>query len=84
MAYGPLYEAWVQKKDMPFILVVPQLHMFGRDGPDGPAYIRNRTKEGIPKRLEKGISGRSSPQKIESTRGHRTGKCTSARRAQVE
>ena len=54
MAYGPLYEAWVQKKDMPFILIVPQLHMFGRDGPDGPAYILNRTKEGIPRRLEEG------------------------------
>lgn len=54
MGYGPLYEAWVQKKDMPFILIVPQLHMFGRDGPDGPSYIRNRTKEGIPRRLEEG------------------------------
>ena len=54
MGYGPLYEAWVQKKDMPFILIVPQLHMFGRDGPDGPEYIRNRAKDGIPKRLEQG------------------------------
>ena len=54
MGYGPLYEAWVQKKDMPFILIVPQLHMFDRDGPDGPSYIRNRTKEGIPRRLEEG------------------------------
>lgn len=54
MGYGPLYEAWIQKKDMPFILIVPQLHMFGRDGPDGPSYILNRTKEGIPRRLEEG------------------------------
>ncbi|MBN2864903.1 MAG: hypothetical protein JXK16_02735 [Thiotrichales bacterium] len=55
MAYGPLYEAWVQKRDLPFILIVPQLPLFGRDGPDGPSYIQNRTKEAIPKRLEKGV-----------------------------
>ena len=55
MGYGPLYEAWVQKKDMPFILIVPQLHMFGRDGPDGPEYILNRTREGIPRRQEDGV-----------------------------
>jgi len=54
MGYGPLYEAWVQKKNLPFILIVPQLHMFGRDGPDGPEYIRHRTKDGIPRRLEQG------------------------------
>lgn len=28
---GPLYEAWVQKKDLPFIIISPQLHMFGFD-----------------------------------------------------
>ena len=55
MGYGPLYEAWVQKKDLPFIVIAPQLHMFGRDGPDGPDYIRNRTREGIPKRLAEGV-----------------------------
>lgn len=55
MGFGPLYEAWVQKKDMPFILIVPQLHMFGRDGPDGPGYILNRTREGIPRRQEDGV-----------------------------
>jgi predicted peptidase len=59
MAYGPLYEAWVQKMDMPFILIVPQLHMLGRDGPDGPSYILNRTKEGIPRRLEEGAPPRN-------------------------
>ena len=59
MAYGPLYEAWVQKKDMPFILIVPQLHMFGRDGPDGPSYILSRTKDGIPRRLDEGAPPRN-------------------------
>jgi predicted peptidase len=55
LGYGPLYEAWIQKKDLPFIIIAPQLHMFGRDGPDGPDYIRNRTREGIPKRLNEGV-----------------------------
>ncbi|MDA7688021.1 hypothetical protein N8793_08175, partial [Pseudomonadales bacterium] len=36
LGYGPLYEAWIQKKDLPFIIIAPQNHMFGRDGPAGP------------------------------------------------
>lgn len=52
---GPLYEAWIQKRDLPFIIVVPQLHMFGRDGPGGPDYILNRTRDEIPERLEEGM-----------------------------
>ncbi len=55
LGYGPLYEAWIQKRDLPFIIIAPQNHMFGRDGPDGPDYIRNRTREGIPKRLDEGV-----------------------------
>lgn len=55
LGYGPLYEAWIQKKDLPFILIIPQLHMFGQDGKDGPDYIRNRTRDGIPTRLEDGV-----------------------------
>ena len=57
---GPLYEAWIQKKDLPFIIIAPQSHMFGRDGPDGPDYIRNRTREGIPRRLNKGVPPRTA------------------------
>ena len=55
LGYGPLYEVWVQKRDLPFIIIAPQNHMFGRDGKDGPDYIRNRTREGIPKRLDEGV-----------------------------
>lgn len=51
---GPLYEAWIQKKDLPFIIISPQLHMFGRDGEGGPDYILNRTREEIPERLAEG------------------------------
>lgn len=55
LGYGPLYEAWIQKKDLPFIIIAPQNHMFGRDGPDGPDYILNRTRDGIPTRLDEGV-----------------------------
>jgi len=55
LKYGPLYEAWIQKRDLPFIIIAPQNHMFGRDGADGPDFIRNRTRESIPKRLDKGV-----------------------------
>jgi predicted peptidase len=55
LKYGPLYEAWIQKMDIPFIIIAPQLHMFGRDGEDGPDYIRNRTREEIPERLAEGV-----------------------------
>jgi len=55
---GPLYEAWVQKKDLPFIIISPQLHMFGFDK-KGISYIDNRSKENIPKRLAQGVPKRS-------------------------
>jgi predicted peptidase len=55
LGYGPLYEAWIQKRDLPFIIIAPQNHMFGRDGEDGPDYIRNRTRDAIPQRLDEGV-----------------------------
>jgi len=56
---GPLYEAWVQKKDLPFIIISPQLHMFGWDE-KGISYIDNRSKDNIPKRLAQGVAMRSA------------------------
>ena len=58
MIHGPLYEAWVQKRNLPFIMIVPQLPMFGRDTM-GLGYIDNRTKTQIPQRLKEGIPKRS-------------------------
>lgn len=55
---GPLYETWVQKKDLPFIIISPQLHMFGWDK-KGISYIDNRSKNSIPKRLTQGVPNRS-------------------------
>lgn len=57
MVHGPLYEAWVQKKELPFILIVPQLHMFGRDTM-GVDYLTNRDVSNVPKRLEDGTPER--------------------------
>lgn len=51
---GPLYEAWIQKRDLPFIIVAPQLPLFGRDE-TGPDYLVNRTRAEIPERLEEGV-----------------------------
>jgi len=59
MMQGPLYEAWVQKKQLPFIIISPQLHMFGWDQ-KGIAYIDNRLKTNIPKRLVQGVPKRSA------------------------
>lgn len=57
--HGPLYEAWIQKRDLPFIIISPQLHMFGMD--EHAAYIRDRKSENIPKRLKKGVPDRPAP-----------------------
>jgi dienelactone hydrolase len=57
---GPLYEAWIQKRDLPFIMIVPQLPMFGLDGEHGPDYLRNRTRDGIPRRQDQGVPPRSA------------------------
>lgn len=55
LKYGPLYEAWIQKMNIPLIIISPQLHMFGRDGQGGPDYILNRTRKEIPERLAEGM-----------------------------
>jgi predicted peptidase len=53
--HGPLYEAWIQKRDLPFIIISPQLHMFGMD--QHADYIRERKAEDIPQRqIKKGIT----------------------------
>jgi len=57
LIHGPLYEAWIQKRDLPFVMVVPQLHMFGRDTLK-LGYIDNRITDWIPKRLENGTPER--------------------------
>ena len=57
---GPLYEAWIQKKPLPFIIVSPQLPMFDFDQ-RGLDYINNRQKSEIPQRLEHSVPERPEP-----------------------
>lgn len=53
---GPLYEAWIQKKPLPFIIISPQLPMYGMD--KNKPYIANRTRAEIPLRLAEGVPER--------------------------
>jgi predicted peptidase len=55
---GPLYEAWIQKRDLPFIIVAPQLPMFGIDTFPGNEWLLNRSRNEIPERLEEGVPPR--------------------------
>src|SRR5687767_7930835 len=53
---GPLYEAWIQKRELPFIIVAPQLPRYGRDAE--AAYLRDRSPDQIPRRLGSGVPER--------------------------
>ena len=55
LIHGPLNEAWIQKRDLPFVIISPQLDIFSRG--DIP-YIRDRTPAQIPKRLATGTAKR--------------------------
>lgn len=57
LIHGPLYEAWIQRRDLPFIIISPQLPMFGLDTV-GIDYLTNRNPEIIPKRLASGTPDR--------------------------
>lgn len=57
ISHGPLYEAWVQKKELPFIIISPQLPMFGMEK---VPYIANRTRAQIPQRLAEGVPAREA------------------------
>lgn len=58
MIHGPLNEAWIQHRDLPFIIISPQLHMFNMGE---VSYIKNRSRSSIPKRYEDSIPEKSKP-----------------------
>ncbi len=66
MTHGPLYEAWIQKRDLPFIMVVPQLPMFGMDQ-NTASYLSKRQEGSFPKRLDKGTPKRFAPFETNTT-----------------
>jgi predicted peptidase len=47
LCHGPIYEAWIQRRDLPFVMISPQLPLF-RLG-ETP-FFRNRTRDIIPQR----------------------------------
>lgn len=57
LTHGPLYDAWIQRRDLPFIVIAPQLHMFGMD--KKADYIAQRTRAQIPQRLASGVPPRA-------------------------
>lgn len=52
LKHGPLFEAWSQKKDLPFVIISPQMPIYDQGE---VSYIKNRTPAEIPQRLPAGI-----------------------------
>ncbi len=53
LKHGPLMEAWCQKRDLPFVIISPQMPMYDQGE---VSYIKNRTRAEIPQRLAEGIN----------------------------
>ncbi len=60
LANGPLYEAWIQKRDLPFIIIAPQMPLFGRDEATMTPLkdVSQRMANGTPQRSKKWASKR--------------------------
>lgn len=63
IAHGPLYEAWCLKRDLPFVIISPQLPMFGMGEVD---YIKNRTRAQIPVRHPDRVDAREDERNVRS------------------
>ena len=55
LTHGPLFEAWCQRRDLPFVIISPQLDKFSRG--EVP-YIKDRDRAQIPQRLANWINPR--------------------------
>ena len=53
LKHGPLFEAWAQKRDLPFVIISPQMPMYDQGE---VSYIRDRTRAEIPLRLAAGVN----------------------------
>lgn len=51
LKHGPLFEAWCQKRDLPFVIISPQMPMQDQGE---VSYIKNRTRAEIPQRKSDG------------------------------
>lgn len=63
LAHGPLYEAWCLKRNLPFVIISPQLPKFGLAEVD---YIKNRTPAQIPRRRADGVDPREDERNVRS------------------
>jgi predicted peptidase len=63
LIHGPIYEAWIQRRDLPFLIISPQLPMFGFDTIPNST-LSNRSRDLIPKRLESGVPPRTTTDKM--------------------
>jgi predicted peptidase len=55
LVHGPIFEAWCQRRNLPFVIISPQLPVFGRGEVD---YIKNRNRAQIPQRLANWVNPR--------------------------
>jgi predicted peptidase len=64
---GPIYEAWIQRRALPFVIVAPQLPLYGREMT--VPYLKERPRSEIPQRLPQGVPPRpkafSTPPQLE-------------------
>ena len=68
LKHGPLYEAWVQRKELPFVIVSPQLPMFGMDTL-GVSYLIDRNLDEFPDRLPEGVPEREPEGRVDRPMG---------------
>jgi len=68
LKHGPLYEAWVQKKPLPFMIISPQLPVFGRDTL-GLQYLVNRDPDDFPDRQPEDTPEREPESRMEQPMG---------------
>jgi len=57
LTHGPLFEAWCQKRDLPFVIISPQLPKFDLAEVE---FIKNRDPASIPRRRAEGTDPRPS------------------------
>jgi len=61
LIHGPLFEAWCQKRDLPFIIISPQLPKFGLADVD---LIKNRDRALLPHRRADGVDARPDARSV--------------------
>ena len=61
LMHGPVFEAWCQRRNLPFVIISPQLPMFGQENVD---YIKNRKRDQIPERIANWSNQRIDPRDV--------------------